>query len=343
MDLQPEKPIPLIPFFESSWYYARFASYNQNLSMLDERADYWLPVNQYVGGIEHACMHLLYARFIHKAMRDIELVKSDEPFTRLLTQGMVLNQGAKMSKSKGNVVDPLELIGKFGADTVRLFTIFAAPPEQSLEWSDSGVEGSHRFLKRLWAFAYEQRDLANSQNIQIEWDKIDPVQRDILRQAYEILDQARYDYERIQLNTVVSGCMKLFNLIIKVPDAAPEYKEMRPYIIRQGLSILIRLLAPISPHITHILWKESGYGDLVINAAWPDIDSSALKTDSIKLVVQINGKLRTQITVPIHADTKTIEKIATEDAKVQQTISNKTIKKIITVPGRLVNIVVGES
>jgi leucyl-tRNA synthetase len=331
-------------FFESSWYYARFTSYNQDHAMLDDRAKYWLPVDQYVGGIEHACMHLLYARFIHKAMRDLGLVNFAEPFTRLLTQGMVLNQGAKMSKSKGNVVDPVNLIEKFGADTVRLFMIFAAPPEQSLEWSDSGVEGSYRFLKRLWAFAYEQRDVIckmKSDSL-VDWENADANQRDVLRQVYEILDQSRYDYERLQLNTVVSGCMKLLNLLVKVPSATSSQNDMSHYIIQQGMSILLRLLAPITPHITHQLWNELQYGGLILDAPWPEVDTSALKVDEIELVVQINGKLRSRITVPTHADNKTIEEIATQDQKVQQTIANKTVKKIITVPGRLVNIVVGD-
>lgn len=329
-------------FFESSWYYARFTAYDQQQSMLDERAKYWLPVDQYVGGIEHACMHLLYARFIHKAMRDIGLFHFDEPFTKLLTQGMVLNQGAKMSKSKGNVVDPVDLIKKFGADTVRLFMIFAAPPEQGLEWSDAGVEGSYRFLKRLWTFAYEERDTFNQAASAPDWENSDAEQRDVLRQIYSILEQARYDYERLQLNTVVSGCMKLLNLLVKIPPAAVPQGDIRAYIIQQGTTILLRLLAPITPHITHQLWSDLHFDGLILDAAWPTVDTTALKTDSIELVVQVNGKLRGKITVPIHADTKTLETLATQDTKIQQSIANKTIKKIITVPGRLINIVVGE-
>jgi leucyl-tRNA synthetase len=329
-------------FFESSWYYARFTCPDQDHAMLDDRAHYWLPVDQYVGGIEHACMHLLYARFIHKAMRDIDLVHFNEPFTRLLTQGMVLNKGTKMSKSKGNVVDPVSLIETFGADTVRLFMIFAAPPEQSLEWSDSGVEGSFRFLKRIWTFAHEQRQTILDTKATIDWDNADSNQRDTLRQIYEILDLSRFDYERLQLNTVVSSCMKLLNLLTKIPEAASASSDIRPYIVQQGMSILIRLLAPITPHISQQLWKDLQYGDLVLDAPWPEVDTHALKVDNIELVVQINGKLRSRITVPTHADTKAIEDIATQDAKVQISIANKLIKKIITVPGRLVNIVVAD-
>lgn len=329
-------------FFESSWYYARFACKKQDNMMLDGRANYWVPVDQYIGGVEHAVLHLLYARFIHKTLRDLGLLNSNEPFTRLLTQGHVLNQGIKMSKSKGNIVDPDTLIDRLGADTVRLFIIFAAPPEQNLEWSDSGVEGSHRFLKRLWAFAYEQRELINKQNhaINIEkfnCDTLDPALRSILRQIYEILDQIKFDYERLQFNTVVSGCMKLFNILTKLSDS--ENNQDQASILHEGMSILIRLLAPITPHIAHQLWQDLGYKGLILDVPLPKGNAAALKIDQVELVVQINGKLRTRITVPTDADNDTIQNIATNDAKVQQAITNKQVKKIITVPGRLVNIV----
>lgn len=336
-------------FFESSWYYARFACKKQDQAMLDGRAKYWTPVDQYVGGSEHAVMHLLYVRFIHKAMRDEGLLNSDEPFTRLLTQGMVLNQGAKMSKSKGNVVDPETLFTRFGADTVRLFIIFAAPPEQNLEWSDSGVEGAHRFLKRLWAFGYEYRQLITQQNhfyknnpITLDWDNVDPKQREILRQIYEIVEQAKYDYERQQFNTVVSGCMKLLNLLAKIPEAENSETTIQPHMIHKGFSMLLRLLAPIAPHITHQLWQDLHYDGVILNASWPKTSIAALKVDQIELVVQINGKLRTRVTVPHNAEAKVIENIVTQDAKVQYSIADKVIKKIITVPGKLVNIVTGD-
>ncbi|MCE3237907.1 MAG: leuS [Gammaproteobacteria bacterium] len=325
-------------FFESSWYYARFACPDQSTQMLDDRAKHWVPVDQYIGGIEHAVLHLLYARFIHKTMRDIGLLASNEPFNRLLTQGMVLNKGAKMSKSLGNTVDPEALINRFGADTIRLFIMFASPPEQSLEWSDSGVEGAHRFLKRLWFFSYEQhasiRKLNANQSTAIDINQLDKKQREMLRQLYEILEQINHDYDRLQLNTVVSGCMKLLNLLIKLSE-----EDHVDQLIQTGLSILLRLLAPIAPHISHQLWQDLHYPGILLNAAWPTSHRAALKIDHMNLVVQINGKLRTHITIDIDADKKTIENAATHDAKVQQSIADKAIKKIIIVPGRLINIV----
>jgi leucyl-tRNA synthetase len=337
-------------FFESSWYYARFACKKQDKAMLDGRANYWVPVDQYIGGVEHAVMHLLYARFFHKLMRDEGLLNTDEPFTRLLTQGMVLSDGIKMSKSKGNTVDPQPLIDRYGADTVRLFIMFAAPPEQNLEWSDSGVEGAHRFLKRVWAFAYENRDLIKKENqtiknnapTTIDWDKTDSKQRETLRQIYDILEQARYDYERLQFNTVVSSCMKLLNLLTKLPDSGADAIDIKPCMTHKGLSILLRLLAPIAPHMTHELWDNLNYDGIILNAPWPKASATALKIDQIQLVVQINGKLRSHIQVPTDAETKILEELALNDAKVQAAIADKVVKKIITVPGRLVNIVTGD-
>lgn len=330
-------------FFESSWYYARFACKKQDEMMLDGRANYWVPVDQYIGGVEHAVLHLLYARFIHKALRDLGLLNSDEPFLRLLTQGHVLNDGTKMSKSKGNIVDPDTLIDRLGADTVRLFIIFAAPPEQSLEWSDSGVEGAHRFLKRLWAYAYENREIISKQNHKpedINLDELDPQYRDILRQIYEILDQTKFDYERLQLNTVVSGCMKLLNILTKTTET--EHTKQYAFIIHKGMSFLLRLLAPIAPHITHQLWHDLHYKGLLLQAPWPKGNAAALKADTIELVVQINGKLRTRVKVSALADEKAIHETVLLDAKVQQSVTGKVIKKMIIVPGRLVNIVVTE-
>ncbi|MDR3490443.1 MAG: leucine--tRNA ligase [Gammaproteobacteria bacterium] len=337
-------------FFESSWYYARFTCKKQDNAMLDGRANYWAPVDQYIGGIEHAVMHLLYARFVHKLLRDEGLLNTDEPFMRLLTQGMVLSQGIKMSKSKGNTVDPQPLIESYGADTVRLFTMFAAPPEQSLEWSDSGVEGAHRFLKRLWTLAYENAEVIKKENHSIkngvtetiDWEKTGFSQRDLLRQIYEVLDQARYDYERLQFNTVVSGCMKLLNLLSKIPAADNAECDLQPYILHKGMSILLRLLAPIAPHITHELWDNLGFDGIILNAPWPKANTAPLKIDQTEMVVQINGKLRSRIQIPTGAEQKAIEEIALNDAKVKQAILDKVLKKVIVVPGRIVNIVVGD-
>lgn len=327
-------------FMESSWYYARFACKDQDKTMLDERAKYWTPVDQYVGGIEHAVMHLLYARFYHKLLRDAGLLNSDEPFIRLLTQGMVLKDGAKMSKSKGNVVDPNQLINKYGADTVRLFIIFAAPPEQSLEWSDSGVEGSYRFLKRLWNFAYTHHawlcDLNKTTNNSVSAIENNEL-RALRRQIHEILQQANYDFERQQFNTVVSGGMKLLNLL---QTAANELTTETKAIIQEGFSILLRLLAPIVPHITQTLWKELNFGSLAIDTSWPKAIAAALKTDEIQLVVQINGKLRGHIVVATNANEDTIKTTALKDAQFEHHLQDKVVKKIIVVPGKLVNIVV---
>ncbi len=334
-------------FMESSWYYARFACKNQQKNRLDGRANYWLPVDQYIGGIEHAVLHLLYARFFHKVMRDEGLLNSSEPFTRLLSQGMVLNQGIKMSKSKGNIVDPQALIQRYGADTVRLFTIFAAPPEQSLEWSDSGVEGASRFLKRLWTFCYDHREIIQKQNRSNEthflsltnWENTDAAQMDIFRQIYEILEQAKFDYERQQFNTIVSGCMKILNLLNKLPDADASRIDIQPIVIHKGISILLRLLAPITPHITHQLWLDLQYKGIILDATWPRPSPMVFKVETIELVVQINGKLRGRIRVANDADQAVIEETLKEDKKIQQSLADQSIKRIIIVPGKLVNIV----
>lgn len=331
-------------FVESSWYYARFACKGQNNAMLDDRAKYWTPVDQYVGGIEHAVMHLLYARFFHKLMRDEGLLNSDEPFKALLTQGMVLKDGHKMSKSLGNVIDPNHLINTYGADTARLFVMFAAPPEQSLEWSDAGVEGAHRFLKRIWAFAHQHRqtiidinDVVLSGNGHIDWQNVENRLKKSRLIINQILMQASNDYERHQFNTVVSGCMKLFNEMSDYEIVSEEDK----YFLHSGMSILLRLLAPITPHICHYLWQQLGYDyeKVIIDAPWPKIDKSALKSDESDFVVQINGKLRAQFT----ADSDSSEEVLIEMAKqhAHSFLLDKTIKKVIVVAHRhLINLVV---
>lgn len=313
-------------FMESSWYYARIACADQDQQMLDERANYWLPVDQYIGGIEHAILHLLYARFYHKLLRDAGFLKSDEPFKVLLTQGMVLKEGSKMSKSKGNTVDPQALIEQYGADTVRLFILFAAPPEQSVDWSDSGVEGAARFLKKIWAFAAEYQ-------IQLA-DKTQQANVELQRQIQQLVQQINFDYERMQLNTVVSGCMKLFNLLI---DAAKQADQQA--ILAEGFSILLRLLAPITPHLADSLWRSLGYGNAISNAAWPQVDKNLLETAERELIVQVNGKLRSRIRVAAAATDTVIEQLALADATVQKFVTSAP-KKIVIVPGRLVNIVI---
>lgn len=329
-------------FMESSWYYARYCSFDQHNAMLDDRAKYWTPVDQYIGGIEHAVMHLLYARFIHKVMRDEGLVNCNEPFANLLTQGMVLKDGAKMSKSKGNTVAPTELIAKYGADTARLFSIFAAPPELSLEWSDSGVEGAHRFLKRLWAYAQFIKPMMHQFHREEEFEEhidmaqLTPAQQLLRSQIHEILQQANFDMERMQFNTVVSAAMKIFNLLPASNDIIPEDARL----LHESMSILLRLLAPITPHITHHLWLQLELGEDILDAPWPKTDKRALTTATIELVVQVNGKLRSRVNVPRDADETVLENVVLADDNVKRAMLGKSCKKLIIVPNKLINIVV---
>lgn len=339
-------------FFESSWYYARFASFNQEKYMLDDRAKYWTPVDQYIGGIEHAILHLLYARFFHKVLRDEGLLNTDEPFLRLLTQGMVLKDGSKMSKSKGNTVDPQHLIDTYGADTVRLFSMFAAPPDQALEWSDSGVQGAFRFLKKLYVNATNLSDLAQFNwrcqeiRIQPEWENADSKILEWRHELHQMLNLATYDYQRMQYNTVVSTCMKINNLLDTVTKAT-DIKSVnatglsyRLLLLREIMSILLRLLQPIAPHITHHIWQELGFGKDIMTCQFPKVALEALKVSEIKLMIQINGKLRSNITVPQDATDDTITTAALADEKVQQIMGDNTALKVIIVPGKLVNIVI---
>ncbi|HHF7347199.1 TPA: leucine--tRNA ligase [Legionella feeleii] len=329
-------------FVESSWYYARFACKGQDNAMLDDRAKYWTPVDQYIGGIEHAVMHLLYARFFHKLMRDEGLVNSDEPFKALLTQGMVLKDGHKMSKSLGNVVDPNHLIDTYGADTARLFVMFAAPPEQSLEWSDTAVEGAHRFLKRIWSFACQHQqlfidinDAIMGGNGHVDWQHAQNRLKKSRLVVHQILAQANNDYERHQFNTVVSGCMKLFNEL----SGYELQNEEDKYFLHSGMSILLRLLAPITPHICHHIWQQLGFEKAIIDAPWPKVDKSALKSDEIDYVVQINGKLRAQFTADNDITEDALIDLAKQHTKAF--LEGKTIKKAVVVTHRqLINLVV---
>jgi leucyl-tRNA synthetase len=344
--------------------------------MVDDRAEYWMPMDQYIGGIEHAILHLLYARFWTKVMRDMGLVKFDEPFVNLLTQGMVLNETyyreesngkktwfnpadvtlttddkgrpqsavlkadgrevtiggtEKMSKSKNNGIDPQAQIEQYGADTARVFTMFAAPPEQTLEWSGTGVEGSHRFLKRVWAYAYAQA--ANVAAGAGKKPAYDNAHQGVRRELHKILQQADHDIKRIQYNTVVSACMKMLNTL----EAAKfEGGEQDQALAHEGLAIFLRLLNPVAPHITHVLWERLGYDGDILNAPWPQVDPAALEQSEIELMVQVNGKLRGAITVAKDADKATIEAQAVE--AVAKFVEGAP-KKIIVVPGKLVNVV----
>ncbi len=393
-------------FVDSSWYFMRYCDPKNDQAMVGAGADYWMPMDQYIGGIEHAILHLLYARFWTKVMRDLGLVKIDEPFTKLLTQGMVLNDiysrksakggveyfwpsevenihdatgkvtGAKllhakggllagtpityegvgtMSKSKNNGVDPQNLIEKYGADTARLYTMFTAPPEATLEWNDAGVEGSYRFLRRVWEFASKNRGgitRFSGETDELSWVTQQPYVRAFGREIFTILRQVSYDYERLQYNTVASGAMKILRLLegfgfLPVPitqgGATPVSQdgEYKARVI--GLSILLRVLYPACPHLTSELWKSLGYaaqhGDL-LDAPWPQVDEAALQQDEIELMLQVNGKLRGSVTVPAGADKAAIEAAALASEAFIKQAAGATPKKVIVVPGRLVNIVV---
>ena len=322
-------------FFESSWYLARFTCADQDKAMLDERANYWLPVDQYVGGIEHAILHLLYARFFTKLMRDEGLLQVDEPIKRLLTQGMVLMDGSKMSKSKGNTVDPESLIERYGADTVRLFIMFASPPQMSLEWSDEGVEGASRFLRRLWRLAAEH---VAGGAVTGRINDLSDAASNLNRQIHLTIKKVTDDIERrLQMNTAIAAVMELMNAVSKFK---PQHDNDRA-VVQQALETACLLLTPVVPHITTVLWQELGQEGNIIDAAWPLADDAAMVQDEIQYIVQVNGKLRDRIQVAADADKATIEQLAQASESVQRHTEGKTVRKIIVVPGRLVNIVVG--
>ncbi|WP_176492855.1 leucine--tRNA ligase [Cobetia sp. 5-25-4-2] len=366
-------------FMESSWYYARFCCADNAEAMLDERANYWLPVDYYIGGIEHAILHLLYSRFFHKLMRDFGLVDSDEPFKQLLTQGMVVadtyyrinekggrdwfnpldvdvetdDKGRaikavlksdglpveiggteKMSKSKNNGVDPQSMIDRFGADTVRLFMMFAAPPEQSLEWSDSGVEGAHRFVKRVWRLVHEH--VAAGTPAALDVAGLNDDQKALRRKTHETIAKCSDDIgRRTTFNTAIAAVMELVNAISRFEDAS----EQGLAVSREAVEACVLLLSPIIPHASHSLWATLGHEEAVIDASWPVADRDAMKKDSIELVVQVNGKLRARLSFAADADRDAIEAAALADANVTKHTDGKTVRKVIVVPGKLVNIV----
>jgi leucyl-tRNA synthetase len=319
-------------FVQSSWYYARFTCPHYTDGMIDsDQANYWLPVDQYVGGIEHAILHLLYSRFFHKLMRDAGLVTSDEPFTRLLTQGMVLKDGAKMSKSKGNTVDPQELIDRYGADTVRLFSMFAAPPEQSLEWSDSGVEGANRFIRRLWRLVHD----FDADGSESPHDSLSGEQKNLRRKIHETIAKVSDDYGRRQtFNTAVAAVMELCNELGRHPTELSGDRA----IVDEGLRAVLQLLWPITPHLSEHLWQTLT-GDAFRESLWPEVDDAALNRDELEIVVQVNGKVRGKISVPASAGNAEIEAMAKSQENVQRFLADTTIRKVIVVPQKLVNIV----
>ncbi|MCH9639551.1 MAG: leucine--tRNA ligase, partial [Betaproteobacteria bacterium] len=369
-------------FVDSSWYYARYACPDLNNAMTDQRANYWLPADQYIGGIEHAILHLLYSRFWSKVMRDLGLLTIDEPFTNLLTQGMVLNeifyrkaengrityynpaevdiqfdqQGKRcgailiadqkpvesggigtMSKSKNNGVDPQQLVEQYGADTARLFMMFASPPTQTLEWADAGVDGAYRFLKRVWKQVYNHLQQGVVTVDTALHQSLTPQLKSLRFQLHQTITKVSDDLERRHtFNTAIAAVMELMNGLAKEQGADPDSRNL----MQEALENIVLLLSPIVPHICHELWRELRPGTELFEQPWPEADKSALVQDEVKLIVQVNGKLRGQINVAKDTDRSAIEKIALENEQIQKFIDGKNIKKIIVVPGRLINIVI---
>jgi leucyl-tRNA synthetase len=322
-------------FVESSWYFARFACPDQQGQMLDERAAYWMPVDQYIGGIEHAILHLLYARFFQKLMRDEGLLKVDEPFTRLLTQGMVLKDGSKMSKSKGNTVDPQAMIESYGADAVRLFMMFAAPPEQTLEWSDAGIEGAARFLRRVWKLVYAH--VGGKAPVALDPATLNAEQKTLRTKLHETISKVSDDMgRRYTFNTAIAAVMELVNALYKFEDNS----EQGCAVAQEALEAIVLLLSPITPHISHGLWHALGHAEAVLDRSWPKVDATALAKDRMRLVVQVNGKLRGQVEAPVSANEAELRAAALADENVQRFIDGKPVRKCIVVPGKLINLVV---
>ena len=325
-------------FFESSWYFARYTCVDQKEAILDERANYWLPVDQYIGGIEHAILHLLYSRFFTKLLRDEGIVKTSEPFTNLLTQGMVLKDGAKMSKSKGNTVDPQEMISKYGADTARLFILFAAPPTQDLEWSDSGIEGAHRFINKFFRLVTGFIKLKEG----VEISKIDDLnlneeQRSIRQKTHLALKKVGDDFgRRHSFNTAIATMMELNNLVSRYADTSQQGIAVK----QEAIEIMVKCLSPVMPHVCHHLWFLLGGKNAVVDSQWPEVDESALIQERVQIIAQVNGKLRAKIMAPLDSDNQAVQEIALSDEKIVKFTMDKQIIKVIVVPNKLINIVV---
>lgn len=326
-------------FLCSSWYYLRYTdAHNDKMPFDKELNNYWGPVDQYIGGIEHAILHLLYSRFFVKVLRDAGLVDYDEPFSNLLTQGMVIKDGAKMSKSLGNVVSPEEILSKYGADTARLFILFAAPPERELEWSDQGVEGSFRFLNRIWRIVQAFEDVLAQKVTEYDHSNLTEADKDLRRVLHSSIKKVTNDIEtRFNFNTAISTMMELVNALYAYKEAA---KEPNAGLIYEAISDLIKMMSPFVPHITEELWRGAiDANSSVHEQSWPECDEEALKVDNVEIVLQVNGKVRGRLTVPAEATKEELEKIAMADANVQAHIGDATVRKVICVPGRLVNIV----
>ncbi len=335
-------------FVDSSWYFLRYLSARDDTRAIDtETCDRWMPVDQYIGGIEHAILHLLYARFFTKALYDMGWVHFEEPFARLFTQGMITKRSEKdgllykMSKSKGNVVDPAELIREYGADTVRLYTLFIGPPEREAEWSDQGVEGSFRFLRRIWKRVYDHRDLLESaRDIRPELDRMNQPERDLYRKTHESIRRITRDLEgAFHFNTAIAQIMELMNAVDESGITADSPEQARA-VFREAMETVILLISPFAPHIAEELWTELGHEPGILRASWPEFNEAALYRDEVEIVIQVNGKVRGRVSVSAEADKESLEREALEHEQVQKWIEGRTVRKVVVVPGRLVNIAV---
>ncbi|GIX07681.1 MAG: leucine--tRNA ligase [Candidatus Poribacteria bacterium] len=326
-------------FVDSSWYFLRFTCPRYEEGMIDPHAArYWMPVDQYVGGAEHAVLHLLYARFITKVLYDLGLSPVEEPFENLFTQGMVIKDGAKMSKSLGNVVTPDEMIEKYGADTARLFSLFAAPPDQDLEWSDTGVEGCHRFLNRLWRTFHELKEHA-AESPHYDPTALDEEERELRRLLHETIQRVTVDVEeRFKFNTAIAATMEFVN---QLQTLTPPFSEPMRGLLRECLETLPKLLNPFAPHLAEELWSRLGKSGSVLEAGWPKADPEALVRERVTVVVQVNGKVRGRIQVPAGADETTVQEAALQEPNVRRHVEGKTVRRTIYVPDKLINLVVG--
>jgi leucyl-tRNA synthetase len=325
-------------FVESSWYFDRYACPRYKKGIIDPVTDkYWLPVDQYIGGIEHAILHLLYSRFFTKVLRDMKIKRSDEPFTNLLTQGMVIKDGAKMSKSKGNVVDPEDLINRYGADTVRLFCLFAAPPERDLEWTSEGVEGAYRFLGRVWSLVIQYKELRIRETKPTDSDQA----RSIRRLTHKTIKKVSEDIQnRFHFNTAVASVMEMTNELARISPEEANYLPDIEAAMYEAIRTVVVLLSPFVPHIAEELWEALGGEPGMIRLGWPSFDPALLEQEQVVIVVQVNGKKRGEITVPSDASDDEIKEAALAEGNVSKFVAGKQLRKTILVPGKLLNLVV---